>query len=300
MSTELELKFSMPQDHLSQLVALLPQLGDIQHSDSAALLNAYFDTPDNWFRRHDMGLRSRLKRGRYEQTIKLAGTQHGALQQRPEYNQPCATVVPQLCDFPAHIWPAHTDITLLQNQLTELFRTDFQRQSWQLQCDDATVVELVYDQGHVIASGSSQPIAELELELISGKAAALFVLAQQLVQQLPLRTGWLSKAARGYLLCAKQPLTLAQNVGTSLLQQLTALQRAEACYVQHPTQAALSAGAEALQAIAQQLARRDALTDAAANAAALAAQLAQGRSIFGTTGYNLLLLALSHYLFYNA
>src|SRR5690606_30163825 len=125
MSTELELKFAMPAQLLPQVVALLPQLGQVQQHDNSKLLNAYFDSADNWFRRHDMGLRTRLKRGRYEQTIKLAGAQHGAMQMRPEYNLPCSGVIPQLAAFPAQIWPAQTDVAALQQQLTELFRTDF-------------------------------------------------------------------------------------------------------------------------------------------------------------------------------
>jgi triphosphatase len=301
MSTELELKFLMPQAQLSQLVTLLPQLGQIRQHDTAALLNAYFDTADNWFRRHDMGLRSRLKRGRYEQTIKLAGRQHGALQQRPEYNQACATVVPQLADFPDHIWPAATDIDALQHKLNELFRTDFSRQSWQLHCHDGTVIELVYDQGQVIAAEQIQLIAELELELISGDAGQLFVLAQQLLQQLPLRTGWLSKAARGYLLSQRQSLALPQTVGTTLLQHITALQQAEACFAQQQNPAALNIAADALAALSQQLAAIPALAQHSTAAHSLAQQLARQQSpqndLFATRDYNLLLLQVSHYLF---
>uniref|UniRef100_UPI0040483918 CYTH domain-containing protein n=1 Tax=Rheinheimera sp. TaxID=1869214 RepID=UPI0040483918 len=110
MSTELELKFALPEAFLPQLISLLPSLGQIQSQDSAGLLNAYFDTADRWFRRHDMGLRSRKKRGQFEQTLKLAGTQLGALQQRPEYNLPCSDVTPQLAAFDAAIWPANTDL----------------------------------------------------------------------------------------------------------------------------------------------------------------------------------------------
>lgn len=304
MSTELELKFLMPQAQLSQLVALLPQLGQIRQHDSATLLNAYFDTADNWFRRHDMGLRSRLKRGNYEQTIKLSGKQHGAMQQRPEYNQPCATVVPQLADFPVHIWPADSDIDALQRNLNELFRTDFCRQSWQLHCDDGTVIELVYDQGQVIAGTNKQPIAELELELISGNANQLFIMAQQLLQQLALRTGWLSKAARGYLLCQRQGLSLPESIGSSLLQHIKALQQAEACFVQQQDTAALHFATDALVALAQQLLTIAPLAHYSTVAASLAQQLAahapQDNGVFASRDYNLLLLQISRYLFEHA
>ncbi len=43
------------------------------------LLNIYFETPDNWLRRHDMGLRIRGENGRYEMTMKIAGRVTGGL-----------------------------------------------------------------------------------------------------------------------------------------------------------------------------------------------------------------------------
>ena len=312
MSTELELKFSMAPAYLAQLISALPQLGLLQHSDNATLLNAYFDTADNWFRRHDMGLRSRLKRGRYEQTIKLSGAQHGAMQMRPEYNVACAGVVPQLVDFPAQIWPQGTDVATLQQQLTELFRTDFSRQSWQLLCSDGSKVELVYDQGQVIANGRSQPIAELELELLSGNARQLFNLARLLCQQLPLHTGWQSKAARGYRLAKQQSIPLPGAAEPALLAQIAALQQAEACYLQNSDHSLQNSEHGAIAAAALQLAAQSLLQisdllkpvltlQAQCTAAAnLAADLSAGQAIFGSKTYNLLLLSLSEHLYFSA
>lgn len=47
-----------------------------------------------------------------------------------------------------------------------------------------------------------EPISEVELELKAGAPGALFDLALQLQEQVPLRVGNLSKAARGYALQA--------------------------------------------------------------------------------------------------
>lgn len=303
MSNELELKFALPATYLPQLMSLLPQLVQVQHQAEHALLNAYFDTADNWFRRHDMGLRSRLKNGRYEQTIKLSGQQHGALQMRPEYNVPCASVLPVLADFPSHIWPENTDITALQHELTELFRTDFVRHSWQLNTFDGSVVELAYDSGSINASGKQQSIAELELELLSGNGTALFDLARQLLSSLPLQAGWLSKAARGYLLRADRPLALpaapvtedSLNLQQQLTRQLSALQQAEACYPQQGT-LALKVAAQYLQQLANTLGQL-ALNAQAAQAQQFAQHCAEGEPIFASTAYQLWLLDVSHYLY---
>lgn len=231
MSLEVELKLgltsALTQSMRQQLLDCWSQLAvQVVHQPAVSLLNAYFDTAEQWFRRHDAGLRSRCKAGQYQQTIKLAGQQLGAAHVRPEYNQPCAGVVPQLATFPAEIWPEHTDIGALQQQLTELFRTDFSRQIWLLTLADGSVVEAVLDEGLVMAGGRSQDIVEIELELVSGDAAQLFWLARQLFSKFPLCLGFQSKAERGYRLAQQQPLTaLTCEPDAGFSQLLRALQQ---------------------------------------------------------------------------
>lgn len=214
MSLEVELKLwvtaPMSESLLQSISDSWPSLATtVQAEAPVSLLNAYYETAAQWFRRHDAGLRTRCKNGQYQQTIKLAGQQLGAAHVRPEYNQSCAGVVPQLADFPAQIWPEGTDIAALQQQLQELFRTDFVRHCWQLTLQDGTRVEAVLDHGQVVANGHSQPLLEIELELITGDAQQLFCLARQLLQRLPLCLGFQSKAERGYRLAQQQPLQLA-------------------------------------------------------------------------------------------
>ncbi|MAD75509.1 MAG: adenylate cyclase [Rheinheimera sp.] len=309
MSIELELKFSLAVAESQKLPTLLASFGMLTDHGPATLLNAYFDTPDNWFRRHDMGLRTRQKNGRFEQTIKLAGQQHGALQARPEFNRPATGIVPDLTAFPAEIWPENTDLNLLQQQLTEIFRTDFTRQSWQL-TTDGTLIDVVYDSGEVIAGNKSEPIAELELELLSGSVNPLFTLAEHVIEQLPLRTGWLSKAARGYLLADKQQLGAPNASEQGLIANLKALQCTEALFYRStphqqlpnsavnyppvpPAQSGLLAqAADFLLAISAELAvlQYDSYSEQARQ---LAVQLQQGVLVFDHSAYNRLLLSLA-------
>ncbi len=184
-----------------------------------SLLNAYFETPDQWFRRHDCGLRTRLKAGRYEQTIKLAGQQQGAAHIRPEYNVPCDSVWPVLANFPAEIWPADTQVEVLQAQLQEMFRTDFIRQAYQLMLPDGSQVEAVLDSGAVMAGGASSAICEIELELVAGEPACLFALARALLAQFDLSVGFQSKAERGYRLAQQQPLQWLEPENSATLGQ---------------------------------------------------------------------------------
>lgn len=227
MSLEVELKFLLPISHgiaredaavvvgvdpqpiavFNQLCSQLgSQLGASWQAQSRQrLLNAYFDTTDSWFRRQDSGLRTRQKNQQFEQTIKLAGQSHGAAHIRPEYNLPCAGVLPDLTAFPAEIWPNGTDVSQLQQQLTELFRTDFDRQTYLVTLNQSQF-ELVCDIGVVSAAGQHEAIAEIELELQSGSLADMLQLAQQLLQTAPLLLGVQSKAERGYRLAQANPL----------------------------------------------------------------------------------------------
>lgn len=213
MTLEVELKLAINSgQQLPTEAALLacwqPLLAQpvTKHAEKQ-LFNAYFETAEQWFRRHDCGLRTRLKSGQYEQTIKLAGQQQGAAHIRPEYNQPCQSVVPVLADFPSEIWPQGTDVAQLQQDLQELFRTDFVRQAYILQLHDGSTVEAVLDIGTVVGGGADAPICELELELQQGSVDALFTLARAMVASLPVSLGFQSKAERGYRLAQQQPLT---------------------------------------------------------------------------------------------
>lgn len=211
MSLEVELKLLLPAQNAAAVFAAVTDycrkgLAVVEPAGSKTLLNAYFDTADRWFRRHDSGLRTRQKQGQFEQTLKLAGQQHGAAHIRPEYNVPASGVVPELSTFPAEVWPAGTDVAALQQQLVELFRTDFVRETLLLQTKAGARIELVFDQGFVAGGGAQESICELELELQAGAVSEMFTLCAQLLQRFPLSLGVQSKAERGYLLAQQTPL----------------------------------------------------------------------------------------------
>ena len=296
MSIEVELKLWLTEAMSPSLLTRIHQSWQqlavkVELAEPAQLLNAYFETPDQWFRRHDSGLRSRLKKGRFEQTIKLAGQQQGAAHIRPEYNVPCDSVLPKLSAFPAHIWPEGTAVDVLQQQLQEMFRTDFIRHSALLTLADGTVLEAVLDQGEVIAGTSTQPILEMELELVSGDARQLFQLARLLCQQLPLTLGFQSKAERGYLLAQQQMLSWQQSGPEqplsaqlrALLQNLWLQQQSHAL----PSELAASfvvrlkqQWQDLQQALAQQQAQSATLQALLAEAKAIAAEPGTGMTLW--------------------
>ena len=289
MAMEAELKFLLTQSTLPALDSVWQQLAvTVQKHESVQLLNAYYETDELWFRRHDAGLRTRLKKGQFEQTIKLAGQQHGGLHLRPEYNLPCASVWPELNAFPAEIWPQGTDLALLQSQLKQLFRTDFVRQSWLLTLADGSTVEAVLDQGEVVSGEQKEVIFELELELQQGDVKALFALSRQLVQLLPLRLGWQSKAERGYRLVQNQPLVFMPADHSSTAALLKSLQYHESYFLRSQDPASWQVITEchsALAAVSKDF------------AALPLPEPTQALSFFSSAAYNCALLNCSESLF---
>ncbi len=200
MAQEIELKFIVEKESVDALRQLINTFSG-EHHEPEQLLNIYYETPDNWLRRHDMGLRIRGASGRYEMTMKIAGRVVGGLHQRPEYNIDISKPELELERFPAEVWPEGELPSTLAAQVQPLFSTDFWREKW-LVTEGKSRIEIALDHGEVKAGEGQEPICELELELLEGDVNDVLKLARRLVNQPGLRQGSLSKAARGYHLAA--------------------------------------------------------------------------------------------------
>ena len=197
MTTEVELKLALAPAHVAALKRhpLLLAAGKPLRRN---LLSVYHDTPKLALMRHHAALRVRRIGRQWVQTVKIGGGATGGLHQRPEWEAvvPDATVNPALFDAPAVgalLTPAR------QAKLVPVFETRFWRTTWQVQWGDAQI-EVALDQGEVRSGAYSEVICELELELKSGTALALFDLALALAETIPLRPDPVSKAERGYAL----------------------------------------------------------------------------------------------------
>lgn len=214
MVTEIELKYSLLESNelsteKQTKTAISKLLSEHELSfvhQEKQLSNHYFDTADLTLRKSRIALRTRGTQclgeaEHFEQTIKTSGTIIAGLHQRPEYNVDIDDDKPIIALFPDTIWQKNTDINQLQQQIVELFSTNFTRHTWLVSLANAQV-EIAFDCGEVACQGySNKPrIYEIELELVSGDAQALFVLTKILFSQLALRPGQLTKAARGYAL----------------------------------------------------------------------------------------------------
>ncbi|SJL85385.1 inorganic triphosphatase [Vibrio palustris] len=205
METEIELKFFVSPEFADILREKISDARILQHS-CRDLGNTYFDTPDNWLRNHDIGLRIRRYDDVYIQTVKTAGRVVAGLHQRPEYNAEHSGDDPDLTLHPDNIWPEGKTVAALQDELVPLFVTDFNRETWLVAMQDGSQIEIAFDSGVVSAGGLSEDICEVELELKSGQVDALFTLARHISEHGGMRLGNRSKAARGYRLAYQQPI----------------------------------------------------------------------------------------------
>ncbi|PUE42772.1 CYTH domain-containing protein [Limnohabitans sp. Bal53] len=205
---ETELKLSLNKTDLPRLLShpLLAGAGSTQR-----LLNTYFDTPDLALQQRRMAVRERLAGDQWLLTVKTAGQSENGLSRRQEWEE---STTPGALQFDTLV----DDATLAQNlmalrpNLRALFCTDFQRQRWVLTHDGAQI-EVALDQGHIHVPGTdlSEPLLELELELLSGPESALMALAYVLRQApqgpVGLTPSDASKAQRGMALWAKTATT---------------------------------------------------------------------------------------------
>jgi Uncharacterized conserved protein len=203
MDQEIELKFIVEPQGVETLRQQLNTLS-AEHIAPSQLLNIYYETADNWLRRHDMGLRIRGHNGRYEMTMKIAGRVIGGLHQRPEYNIDLDKAELALEKLPAEVWPEGKLPVDLSAQVKPLFSTDFYREKWLVDHNQSRI-ELALDSGDVKAGNQQEPICELELELLHGNVEDILDFAEQLLSAGVLRQGSLSKAARGYHLAQGNP-----------------------------------------------------------------------------------------------
>jgi len=195
---ETELKLALTEADLRRLLThpLLTTGGHTQR-----LLNTYFDTPELALQQRRMAVRERLAGEQWLLTVKTAGHSTGGLSRRQEWEGPTTPGALQfdtLVDEPA----LAADLMAWRPSLQALFCTDFERQRWVIAHGGAQI-EVALDQGriHVPGTDLSEPLLELELELLSGPESALLSLADALRQPpqgaVTLTPSDASKAQRG-------------------------------------------------------------------------------------------------------
>jgi inorganic triphosphatase YgiF len=207
METELKLLIAPADVAAFRRLALLKQLAATKPA-TRLLRNIYFDTPELHLKEHGMELRVRRAGGLAIQTLKAVGqAAEAGLHQRQEWETRVTGPLPELASLMTLVeagspWEKVLRTPRLALGLTPIFGSEVRRTVWNLRLAQGAEVELALDQGELRFGDKHEPISEVELELKAGTPEALFALALQLQEQVPLRVGNLSKSARGYALAA--------------------------------------------------------------------------------------------------
>lgn len=212
MAQEIELKLQLTAKTARQL-ARHPLLATLPAS-RGELLNTYYDTPKLALTRRRVAMRFRKRGWEWLLTVKSAEPAAGGLAVRSEWEVPAT---PGQFDF------AHVDAPELRefleshaDKLKPIFTTHFLRRTWEVEYGES-LIELALDKGEVESKGRSEPICEVELELLNGRLSDLFGLTRALQADLDLRPAVASKAERGYALFHGKPRSPVKAKSPGLL-----------------------------------------------------------------------------------
>lgn len=184
---EIELKFLPAWADVAALMAALPP----GETAVKAMVAIYFDTADGALRRGGFGLRVRRTGDKRIQTLKSALGPDGG---RDEWDWPVASDVADvalLADTPAALPPG---ALLVPQFVVTVSRTI------RVVSEGEARIEIALDDGEVAAGERREAFLELELELLSGPAAALHSLADRLQAKVALMPNTVTKAERGFRL----------------------------------------------------------------------------------------------------
>lgn len=174
-------------------------------SSVQTLVTVYYDTPANWFALHNLTLRVRWDGEKWVQELKARIEAQEGIFRRWEWEQETCSPTPSLAPFTDDSIgisiPPHVAASIIP-----VFETRFSRTSITLEVplgqDGSARIVVAFDEGVIVAGTRQQPIAEIELELLSGPEEALGLLAKRLTEAFDLQLGYASKAERGYHLLA--------------------------------------------------------------------------------------------------
>ena len=170
--------------------------------------SVYYDTAAFDLHKARTSLRVRRAGGRFVQTVKRLRA--GDVFDRDEWEAP---VRRQACDPQAlEVTPVAKVLKKAGGALVPVFRTTFTRQIRTYAAPGA-VIEIAVDRGRVQAGAAVMPLAEMEIELKSGDAGALYALARELFALAPIRLSLTSKSERGYRLLAPDVISKASKIG---------------------------------------------------------------------------------------
>ena len=227
-NTEIELKLALVKGSLARMRRAI---GDVDLEETA-IEDVYFDTPDACLRRRGLVLRLRRDGDRWLQTLKAASNGHSVVPVRGEWEVALSArkSAPALDLELFEITPLRVLLRagLEADALVPVFRTRILRQRG-IMLHGTSQIEVALDRGELRARVEGQKrrqsVAEVELELKSGRPQDLLDVGSALVKQghgVTLVPALRSKAERGYGLAARDGLGAVRASARGFAERLRA------------------------------------------------------------------------------
>ena len=221
IAAEIELKLRIPPARLREVLAL-PLLQSARGSTTRKLAATYFDTPALELQQRNIALRVRREGRRWVQAVKSGGSVTSAVHQRLEMESVLADRHPDLSLLPRHPATKILRSRKVAQALVPVLHTEITRSLRLLEPAPGVLIEAAIDRGVIRSGRRRDPVCEIELELKSGPVSALFELAQQLAQAVPLALEHRSKAERGYDLLRGESALPVKAATVGLSREMTA------------------------------------------------------------------------------
>lgn len=206
---EIELKYSLLDEKIVNDVSEDEILGQykVEGSENLTDLHAiYFDTEDKILNKNHIAFRYRREGKRNVATLKWGGETENALHQREELN--AYLEAGDLPDTPDISVFSQSDkgkeiIEMIEAKILEpIMEVNVIRYSWQIE-DEDTVLEICFDKGEIVVSAETDPVHEMEIELITGNPEKLKLLGEKLADKYDLKPEKRSKYERGLALLGR-------------------------------------------------------------------------------------------------
>jgi triphosphatase len=202
--TEIEIKLWASPEDIIALQSHPHFAGALHDPTSETLKSVYFDSDSRFLRDHGFTLRVRHRGDKRIQTVKAANKGAGYFE-RSEWEQMIDGDQPDL----SLVKDTALGAILVKESdkaLQPIFETRIERTAYHLNGNSADVV-MAIDQGTIVATGSSLPVSEIELEIKRGMPADLFKIARGILKIIPAHLDFKSKSERGYDLIEKNAIT---------------------------------------------------------------------------------------------
>jgi triphosphatase len=217
--TEIEIKLWVSPEDIVALQNHPSFAGTLHSPTSETLKSVYFDSDSRLLRDHGFTLRVRHNGDRRIQTVKAANNGAGYFE-RSEWEQMIEGDRPDLTLVKDTALGAIL-VNEADKALQPIFETRIKRTAYHLNGNGADVV-MAIDQGKIVATGSSLPVSEIELELKRGNPVDLFKIARDILNIIPAHLDFKSKSERGYDLIEKAAITAETTRDPKLSPGMTA------------------------------------------------------------------------------